>query len=115
MEFICGCLRLYNAIMAVGEEEGLASDIEKVSEQVLIKSLIWSVGACVDYAGRLKFDGYLRMLLSGQGLDASAEHKDFLVKSPGYNQEKAKRAAAMLPPGDSTTYDFKFSCKKCQW
>ena len=58
--------RIFDAIVAeaLGGYEGVTENLEKFAEGVFVQALTWSVGASVDFAGRDRFDAYLRLLLS---------------------------------------------------
>jgi dynein heavy chain len=113
MELGMSCIRLLDCLLDC--PHGLGSNIEKAIEGFFIMALTWSVGACVNPEGRLKFNEYLRILVAGEIAD-SAEHTDFLKKSPKYEETTATEEHAMgcaLPEG--SVYDFKWDGKKLSW
>jgi dynein heavy chain len=91
--------------------DGLASDMPKVLENCMIFSIIWSIGACVDTAGRMKFDEYLRKVLLDQ-VDDDEAHLDFLSKNRYYD---VKRKGIMDLPDKGLVYDYRFDPKKAAW
>lgn len=98
----------------VDSPDGFASDMVKVLECLFVKSLMWSVGACVDTKGRQAFGHYIRMVMEGKGLEGSDAHKDFLLKNRTWTARD--RPIGLLPPHDGRLlYDFRFDAKKGQW
>ena len=117
MECVASLLRLMDSLMEHTRKEvkragGAAFDpetsLEAIAEALFIKALTWSLGACVDFDGRRKFDAYLRLLLTSEGLDASPEHQDFLSKSPTYTKENGTRVAFNKIPSGALVHDFGF-------
>mmetsp|Transcript_25185 Transcript_25185/g.84603 ORF Transcript_25185/g.84603 Transcript_25185/m.84603 type:complete len:2627 (-) Transcript_25185:45-7925(-) len=111
LELVRNSLRLLDCFLS-GEVGG---DVARCVEGALVSALVWSVGACVDYAGRRKFDAHLRLLLSGDaaGLAANDDYGDFLNKNPGYAE--AGKTSTIAPPEEAMIYDFKFNAKTCSW
>lgn len=95
--------------------DGFASDMVKVLECLFVKSVVWSVGACVDAKGRQAFSYYIRMVMEGKGdLEDSDAHKDFLIKNRTWTARD--RPISHMPPHDGRLlYDFRFDAKKGQW
>lgn len=86
----------------------------KILECLFVKSLIWSVGACIDRKGRQTFGEYLRMVMEDKGLENSGAHQDFLLKNRAWVARD--RPIALLPPDDGRLlHDFRFDAKKGQW
>lgn len=99
-----------------------ANDAPRVLECVVIKAVIWTIGACVDAKSRVKLDRYLRDFLTGgiEACNGSDElFADFLAKNPGYsnpNNDPPQLRAAMLPiPEGGLVYDFRFDIKRAAW
>jgi dynein heavy chain len=100
-----------------------ASDAPRVLECVVIKAVIWTIGACVDAKSRVKLDRYLRDFLTG-GIEAcegsDVLFADFLSKNPGYSSsnsdEVRHQRAAFLPiPDTGIVYDYRFDVKRGAW
>jgi dynein heavy chain len=112
MELGMSCIRLLDCLLDCGQ---LGSNVEKAIEGFFIMALVWSVGACVNPEGRVKFNEYLRTVLSGEVAE-SAEHTDFLKKSPKYEETTATEEHSIscaLPEG--AVYDFMWDGKKLTW
>ena len=111
-ELAASLIRLFGVLLDT--PDGLASDITKVLECLFVKSLVWSVGACIDRAGRKAFGNYIRMVIEGKGLEDSDCHQDFLLKNRTWTARD--RPMSFLPPNDGRLpYDFRFDAKKGQW
>jgi hypothetical protein len=82
-------------------------------EGCFIFATVWSVGACVDGEGRVKFDLFLRKLLDGT-VYSTAEYKDFKIKNPSY-VENTERTAIQSLPEEGLAYDYLFECKSAKW
>lgn len=111
-ELAASLIRLFDVLL--DSPDGFASDMSRVLECLFVKSLIWSVGACVDSRGRQLFGDYLRMVMEDRGLEASDAHQDFLLKNREWVPRD--RPIGLLPPDDGTLlYDYRFDAKKGQW
>lgn len=110
-ELIFSLTRLLKCLL--DGDDGLASDIPKVIEGSFIFALVWSVGACVDGAGRKKFNDYLRLVLSAQVYE-TPEYEDFRIKTPDYEAD-VSRTSVMAPPDSNSVYDFLFDTKTGKW
>ncbi|GMH99793.1 hypothetical protein TrVE_jg2105 [Triparma verrucosa] len=101
--------------------EGFGKEIEKCLEAIFIKSLVWSVGAVVDTNGRKLFNEYLHQVIrNSETLKDSAEHQEFLIKSPDYLgslEEGTLERSILSPPcdPDDSVYSFSFDPKKMVW
>ncbi|ETN08753.1 hypothetical protein PPTG_11582 [Phytophthora nicotianae INRA-310] len=112
------------------------ADAQRILECVLIKAVIWSIGACIDSKSRRIFDRYLRDFLSAElavavataemhtepvdeetGVPASSSllyFMDFVAKSPSYMLLPDR--VAMLPiPEEGLVYDYRFDTRRCVW
>ncbi|KAG7377648.1 hypothetical protein PHYPSEUDO_011184 [Phytophthora pseudosyringae] len=112
------------------------ADAQRILECVLVKAVIWSVGACVDTKSRRIFDRYLRDFLSAEltvavvtadiheepgdgetGVPASSSliyFEDFVAKSPSYVL-LPDRAATLQIPEEGLVYDYRFDTRRCVW
>jgi len=111
MELAASAIRLFHCLLDI--PEGMGSDHHKALDGLFLQTLTWSVGACVNPAGRDKFDEYLKRLVANN-LDDSAEWKDFLKKNPDYVVEEG-RVSKVDIPSDLTVYDYDFDPKKMSW
>ncbi|KAH8086149.1 1-aminocyclopropane-1-carboxylate synthase [Aureococcus anophagefferens] len=117
IELMRASLRLLDCFMADAAVAGIGNDVPRSVEGLFILAIVWSVGACVDFEGRKKFDAFLRILLSGDAKDieGSDEYVDFKNKTPAYDDE-VKRASNLAPPAEGgSVHDFKFHCKTGTW
>ncbi|ETL39916.1 hypothetical protein L916_08791 [Phytophthora nicotianae] len=112
------------------------ADAQRILECVLIKAVIWSIGACIDSKSRRIFDRYLRDFLSAElavavataemhtepvdeetGVPASSSllyFMDFVAKSPSYMLLPDR--VAMLPIlEEGLVYDYRFDTRRCVW
>jgi dynein heavy chain len=110
-ELIFSQCRLLHALLYF--DDGASTDLPKVIEGCFIFSLIWTVGACVDEEGRLKFDEYIRLVLSAEVYETVA-YKDFEIKNPDYIATPT-RVSTLAPPDNGQVYDFIFDCKTVKW
>lgn len=111
-ELAASLIRLVSVLL--DSPEGFGSDTTKILECLFVKSLIWSVGACIDRKGRQAFGEYLRMVMEDKGLEESGAHQDFLLKNRSWVARD--RPIALLPPDDGRLlHDFRFDAKKGQW
>jgi dynein heavy chain len=108
-------LSLVNLLDCVFDmQEGIGSDHEKALEGAFVMALIWSVGACVNLDGRIKFDFYLRLILSGKG-KGNEFHEDFLGKTFDYKVEPKECSCGTPDDKIGNMYDFCWDNKKLQW
>ncbi|KAG6956166.1 hypothetical protein JG687_00010768, partial [Phytophthora cactorum] len=112
------------------------ADAQRILECVLIKAVIWSIGACIDTKSRRIFDRYLRDFLSAElavavataemhtepvdeetGVPASSSliyFKDFVAKSPSYVL-LPDRTALLQIPDEGLVYDYRFDTRRSVW
>eukprot|EP00644_Phytophthora_capsici_P009072 jgi/Phyca11/526027/estExt2_fgenesh1_pm.C_PHYCAscaffold_60111 len=110
------------------------SDAQKILESVLVKAVIWSIGACIDTKSRRIFDRYLRDFLSAElavaiatadseepvddtGVPVSPSllyFKDFVAKSPSYLLLLDRKAMLQIPD-EGLVYDYRFDTRRCVW
>jgi len=121
MECCFSLLRFLECFMDNAGETGFGSDVKKCLEGMFIQALVWSIGAIVDTKGRKSFNSYIHMIIrNDEALKDSAEHEEFLVKSPGYieslEEGTLERLLIALPcDNDKSVYDFAFDAKKMNW
>ncbi|KAJ0395885.1 hypothetical protein P43SY_002016 [Pythium insidiosum] len=126
-------LALHGSGAGDGSDKGLASDVPKVLEAMVVKAAIWTIGACVDAKSRLLFDRFLRDFCSGSavapGLDPSAPgadspsavaFQDFLAKTPMYHPQTVggpsdPRVLTLAFPEDGLVYDYRLDAKRGVW
>lgn len=115
-------------------------DSQRILECVLVKAVIWSIGACIDTKSRRIFDRYLRDFLSTElavavvtadmhlqdgeeGVDdelgvppspSLLYFKDFVAKSPSYVL-LPDRAALLAIPEEGLVYDYRFDTRRSVW
>ncbi|KAG6609727.1 Axonemal dynein heavy chain [Phytophthora cinnamomi] len=115
-------------------------DAQRILECVLIKAVIWSIGACIDTKSRRIFDRYMRDFLSAEltvavvtadmrmhdGEEAVDDElgvppspsllyfKDFVAKSPSYVL-LPERAALLAIPEEGLVYDYRFDTRRSVW
>ncbi|KAJ1435246.1 dynein heavy chain, partial [Ochromonadaceae sp. CCMP2298] len=94
-------------------DDGVASDAPKAIEGCFVFAAVWSVGACVDGDGRVRFDSFLRKLLDGTVYD-TAEYKDFKIKTPTYEETPERQAIQQLPE-EGIAFDYNFDAKSAKW
>uniref|UniRef100_K3WFJ4 Uncharacterized protein n=1 Tax=Globisporangium ultimum (strain ATCC 200006 / CBS 805.95 / DAOM BR144) TaxID=431595 RepID=K3WFJ4_GLOUD len=114
LEHGASLLRLFEC--ALNCPDGIASNTNKVLECLVIKAIIWSIGACVDWKSRLLFDRYLRDFLTGTVVDYDASRgyfEDFAAKNPSY--PVSGRSAQLVIPDERLVYDYRFDAKKGSW
>lgn len=114
LEHGASLLRLYECSLQC--PDGVASDVHKVLECLFVKSLIWSIGACVDSKSRVLFDRYFRDFVTGNIGDhetSVAFYDDFIAKNPSYTV--TSRVAMLAIPEDGLIYDYRFDPKKGIW
>ena len=82
------------------QEEGFKPNpsIANLIEGLFVYGLIWSVGGNTDSEGKIKFDQFMRQLVSGQCTDVKEE---FL-----------KKKINISPPEKGTVFDYLFSYEK---
>ncbi|KAL3667786.1 hypothetical protein V7S43_007337 [Phytophthora oleae] len=110
------------------------ADAQKILECVLVKAVIWSIGACIDTKSRRIFDRYLRDFLSAElavaiataadekpddetGVPVSPSllfFKDFVAKSPSYLLLPDRRAMLQILD-EGLVYDYRFDTRRCVW
>lgn len=110
-ELIFMQLRLLKSLLDF--DEGVASDVPKAIEGCFYFSLVWSVGASLDNAGRKTFERFLRLMLNGEGV-GSKEFDDFFTKTPDYRVEPTRKATYTIPDSNSI-YDYFFDAKSGKW
>merc|ERR1719162_698387 len=86
---------------------GVGSDVEKALEALFVQAVIWTIGACINQDGRMKFDNYMRQLCTGKG-EGISYHDDFLSKNPWYAGEPRTVAAEFPALEKGTVFDFCF-------
>ncbi|KAE8911583.1 Dynein heavy chain 7, axonemal [Phytophthora fragariae] len=116
------------------------ADAQRILECVLIKAVVWSIGACIDTKSRHILDRYLRDFLSAElavavvsvdmhmqdGEEAVDDElgvppspsllyfKDFVAKSPSYVL-LPDRAALLAIPEEGLVYDYRFDTRRSVW
>ncbi|CAM9558130.1 unnamed protein product, partial [Phaeothamnion confervicola] len=112
-ELCASLIRLLGVLL--DSPEGLAADLPRALEGLFLMALTWSVGACVDAAGRSRFSNYLRALSQQDAplLEGSAAHADFLGKNREWTPRS--RPLSVAVPEEGLVYDYRFEAKKGQW
>ncbi|OWZ24775.1 Axonemal dynein heavy chain [Phytophthora megakarya] len=115
------------------------ADAQRILECVLVKAVIWSIGACIDTKSRRIFDRYMRDFLLAElavaiatadthtenmepgdedtGVPVSSSliyFKDFVAKSPSYVL-LPDRAAMLQIPDEGLVYDYRFDSRRIVW
>ena len=94
------------AAAALPDAPKTPADVLKVIEGYFLQSLVWSIGAVTDTAGRAEFSTYLRALIAGKAGE-DARFKDFKSKAPLYDANFAAGGKALCASeGDVRTFDF---------
>jgi dynein heavy chain len=115
-ELAASLIRILDSnIEMIGDADRLSAALQGI----FVTSLVWSVGACVDAAGRGRFNEYLLGLMTGSAttLEGSA-HIDFCVKNPGWKKPEPTARITNLPPETSSgcsLYDHRFVASECHW
>ncbi|TMW61529.1 hypothetical protein Poli38472_012720 [Pythium oligandrum] len=120
LEHGASLLRLFECALLLAVQEGMASDANKVFEALVVKAVIWSIGACVDAKSRLYFDRYLRDFVAGSSQTSvnestAAAFHDFLSKNPSYAPSTASRVLTQVIPEEGLVYDYRFDSKRGVW
>lgn len=111
-ELAASLIRVLDALL--DSPDGYASDMPRVLECIFVESLVWSVGACVDWKGRHLFSEYLRMVLEHRALDTLEAHCDFVIKNRNWTP-RGHPVDALPPPDAGLLYDVRFDAKAGQW
>ena len=122
MEMTNNALTLLMCLMKLsfeGEDKKMPSDrdLPRFLENLAILSIVWSVGAQTDTAGRMKFDDLYRQLLAGTLKEsAPTEWELFLAKTPDYTGGALEdRKAIDQIPNSGLVYDYKLDPDKAKW
>ncbi|CEG43665.1 axonemal dynein heavy chain [Plasmopara halstedii] len=120
------------SLAGAGAATSIGIEAEGTLECILIKAVIWSIGACVNTKSRREFDRYLRDFLSAEltkaiamsnnkeiedkirDSDSLKYFEDFVAKSPSYVL-KPDRAAMRPFPNEGLVYDYRFDVRRNVW
>ena len=115
------CTSLIRFLECFLDAEAFGSDLEKCLEGLFLQALIWSVGAIIDSEGRIKFNDYIHAVIRNSDiLKESAQHEEFIIKSPFYLDSLAEGTTERILnslPCDTVAnmYDVMFDPKKMTW
>ena len=102
-------MRAFRGLIVELDEEGAAEAMGEKAvaawvDSLFLFSLVWSLGGCVDEAGRDRFDALLRKLLVNQPPE---EYKQYITG--------AARKVAQTFPDTGLVYDYTFDKKRAKW
>ncbi|KAA6419936.1 MAG: dynein heavy chain axonemal [Trebouxia sp. A1-2] len=98
---------------AAGEPPVLPAEPTKLLEGLFIFSLIWSIGATTETAGRTLFNHFLRKLLR-KGVEESPERTEFDL-GPGVTITTPEFDLRPVLPVDGSVHDYVFDQESCDW
>ncbi|KAL0050690.1 hypothetical protein WJX82_005287 [Trebouxia sp. C0006] len=98
---------------AAGEPPVLPAEPTKLLEGLFIFSLIWSIGATTETAGRTLFNHFLRKLLR-KGVEESPDRTEFDL-GPGVTIATPEFDLRAILPVDGSVHDYMFDQESCDW